>query len=234
MPLHSFGFSFSAMSYMNTSGWRLCETDVTEIEQGTRTPHGWANWTDQLISFPGPLPSFSHKSFRKPPDQLLRGIRFPKPLCWGWRGRWILTVCSVSLCAGDWGGYSLSAFSPSVLGAGGATHCMLSPPILGAEGFTHCLLSLWISVFHKFHFFFQIQELRIHSLGWFLTLSIFLGHQYPNQTHQEPRKSIILKDSPEFPHPYLWGLLIARPNADSELVVLILPTAWKHCAINAK
>lgn len=147
--LHCFDSSFSVTSHMSTSAWRLCETDVTEIEQGTQTPHGWANWTDQLISFPGPLPSFSRKFFRKPSDQLLSGIRFFWPLFQG-LGR-ILTVFSLPPILGAGGGYSLSALSPSVLGTWGGE-------------VTHCLLSLWSSVLHKFEFF-QIQELRIHKFG---------------------------------------------------------------------
>lgn len=211
MLLHSFGSSFSAMSYMNTSGWRLCETDVTEIEQGTRTPHGWANWTDQLISFPGPLPSFSHKSFRKPPDQLLRGIRFPKPLCWGWgRGRWILIVCSVSLCAGDWGGYSLSAFSPSVLGAGGATHCMLSPPILGAEEVTHCLLSLWISVLHKFHFFSN-SGVKNPQLGVVFDTFEFSGTLVPQPNTPRAKKVYHSQRQPRIPTSVSMGTFDRSP-----------------------
>ena len=47
---------------------------MTETEQGTWTPCGWANWTDQLTSFPEPLSSFYHKSLKEPPDQLLTGI----------------------------------------------------------------------------------------------------------------------------------------------------------------
>lgn len=125
--LHGFDSSFSVKSHMSASAWRLCETDVTEIEQGSQTPHGWANWTDQLISFPGPLPSFSHKFFRKPSDQLLCGIRFPRPLYWGLGGA---THCFLSLFAGGW-----------------ATHCLLSLPLcwrLGGKA-THCLLSLSLS-----------------------------------------------------------------------------------------